>query len=304
MKSVVVKTRGGGLKKSKDKCAKMTAWLEHLSCWCDNNRLTSSPHLSLSLFLPTFSLTPIPRLNQSPNPTHPLPNHTQPIDLKAAKTRVQFAADGSLASVNVNNVEWAKDMGRFGYKTFNDSDWVPFSRQYMNSGQVTPGFAKVGSNNYSESTFFVGQLQAAYQSADGNTVAARLAMPQRTVQVYGAPQTVYLVYSFAAAGNGATATLNITWLNKTPVMIGESIMLLFAPKPARTGPWAIDKMGYPIDPEDVQDGGNQFNHVSWEGAAVPTAQGKFTVKSLDAANINPMTADWPQGNALPAGASG
>lgn len=251
----------------------------------------------------TFSLlqTAAPSTPSHHCSAFPLP---QPVTLKSVPVTVQFAADGSLATLNISNVQWSDSMGQFGYKTYNYSDWVPFSEQFMVNGQMSGGFSKVGSNNYSECRFWLGQVQAAYVSKDGNSVAARIAMPSKAVQAYGAPSTVFVVYDFTTKGNGVAANLTLTWLEKTPTMIGESISLLFAPSPARVGAWSIDKLGRSIDPEDVIDGGNQFNHASWGGAAVPTKAGTFSVRSLDAPNMNPMTQDWPQSNALPAGEGG
>ena len=214
---------------------------------------------------------------------------------------VQFAADGSLAALNISGVQWSEHLGQFGYKTYNYSDWIPFSKAYMVGGDMQPGFSKMGSNNYSESRFWLGQVQQAFVSKDGNSVAARIAMPTKSVETYGSPSTVYIMYTFAAKGKGVAANMTLTWLEKTPTMIGESISLLFAPSPARDGAWSIDKLGRAVDPEDVIDGGNQYNHASWGGAAVPTKAGTFSLRSLDAPNFTPMTKAWPQANALPAG---
>ena len=50
----------------------------------------------------------------------------------------------------------------------------------------------------------------------------------------------------------------------------------------------------------MADGGNQFNHASWEGVSVKTVAGSMTIRSLDAPNVNPMTKMFPIGNPLPA----
>merc|ERR1712079_763769 len=81
-------------------------------------------------------------------------------------------------------------------------------------------------------------------------------------------------------------------------MIGESSMLTFRPAPALVplgagSAWRLDKLGKMIDPEGVVDGGNQFAHGVWHGAVAQTVAGTMTVESLDAANMNPMTGDFP-----------
>lgn len=171
----------------------------------------------------------------------------------------------------------------------------------MNGGQESPGFSKMGSNNYSESTYFAGTVAAVYVANDHSGFVAQLAMPSRAVIKYGCPSVVYLSYTFAAYGHGTVANLTVTWFNKTATMIGESISMAFRPMPTRTGSWSIDKLGYAVDPEDVLDGGNQCNHVSWDGATLPTTAGTFALTSLDAPNFNPMFPGYPYGNALPAG---
>lgn len=171
----------------------------------------------------------------------------------------------------------------------------------MNGGQEQPGFSKIGSNNYSESTYFTGSVSAAYVSADKTSLVVQLAMSNRAVTLYGCPHTAFLTYTFAAQGRGVAANLTLTYFGKQAIMIGESMSLIFRPAPARTSSWAINKLGYDVDPEDVQDGGNQCNHVTWDGSRVQTAAGNFTLQSLDAPNLNPMTAAYPYGNALPAG---
>jgi len=64
--------------------------------------------------------------------------------------------------------------------------------------------------------------------------------------------------------------------------------------------WRLDKLGQGVDPEGVLDGGNQYNHAVWRGAAANTARGVFSIEALDAANMNPMTPAFPIGNPLPA----
>lgn len=216
-----------------------------------------------------------------------------------------FGNDGTLASLILKNVEWSNGgLGTFVYRTYNESDWVPFSKWYMNGGSEQGGFCKPGSNPYSEQTYFHGTVVAAYMAKDGSGVVAQVAMPDKAVSVYGSPNTVYLNWTFVAQAQGLAAEFNLIYLGKQSIMIGESISVAFKPSPTRIGSWSIEKLGYPVDPEDVQDGGNQCNHVSWEGAALLTAAGNFTLKSFDAANFNPMYPDYPFGNALPAGGPG
>jgi hypothetical protein len=102
--------------------------------------------------------------------------------------------------------------------------------------------------------------------------------------------------------------LTYTTLGKKIVAVGESTSITFQPalalQPSATGEgpsvWSIDKLGHRVDPEAMQDGGNQYNHATWGGATVSTAAGPLTIRSLDAPNVNPMTKTFPIGNPLPA----
>ena len=48
----------------------------------------------------------------------------------------------------------------------------------------------------------------------------------------------------------------------------------------RRSAWSIDKLGGAVDPEGVQDGGNQFNHGSWGGTTVVTTAGSMRILAL------------------------
>ena len=91
-------------------------------------------------------------------------------------------------------------------------------------------------------------------------------------------------------------------------MIGESTMLTFQPAPEllSSKAWTLDKIGTEIDPENVIDGGNQYNHGIWNGGAVATTATGATMRviSLDAPNMCPQTPNFPHGNPLPAGSDG
>jgi hypothetical protein len=245
---------------------------------------------------------------------------------------------------------WADDnhpMAGFSYQTLNDSDWKPFTYDYINGHGMSQGFCKPGSNNYSEQMHFhpvmtalyVNDLScvsnpsaagapyagAPYAGASCRTVLVEMEMPTRAVQRYGSPSKLYLNVTVAAEpvppmatrnantrvgstrGSSSKLLLALTFVEKTPTMIGESMMLTF--KPAlpllTTKAWAMDKLGSPVDPEDVQDGGNQMNHGVWSGVTATDQHGAtMHLNSLDAPNMCPVTADYPYGNPLPAGSDG
>merc|ERR1711964_605589 len=70
-------------------------------------------------------------------------------------------------------------------------------------------------------------------------------------------------------------------------------------EPNSSSAWRLDKLGGAVDPEGVQDGGTQYTHGVWHAAPVETKAGDMLkILSVDASNMNPMTASSPVGNPL------
>jgi hypothetical protein len=151
-------------------------------------------------------------------------------------------------------VQWVDatlPFGLFTYRVLNESDWVPFTYAYINGHSEAGGFCKPGSNNYSESTHFYPE-NAVIHSNGVDVVVIEAPMPSRCVELYGSPSTVSFRYTFSRDSNNHLVIALVAKLfGKSPIMIGESGKLLFAPAPKRTGPWRMDKLGQPVDPEDV-----------------------------------------------------
>ena len=221
--------------------------------------------------------------------------------------QLRFGTDGAITGLERGGTAWASlaaPLGAFTYKTLNDTDWMPFTYSYLAQHQPAPGFWKPGSNNYSESTVFRPTATKLCIKSDNTSAVVKMQMPARASEKYGSWATVYLTVSVDPSKPG---DLDLTYrtLGKGIVAIGESTAITFQPAPALqpsagASAWSIDKLGHGVDPEGVQDGGNQFNHASWHGTSVATTAGAMTIKSLDAPNMNPMTRTFPIGNPLPA----
>ena len=102
-----------------------------------------------------------------------------------------------------------------------------------------PPSLSLGSNNYTESAHFLPTLTNLYvdnlacvgetSSAACTSVVAALAMPARAVALYGAPATAFVTLS--GTDNGQSIDIELIYLEKTPTMLGESIMFTFNPAP-------------------------------------------------------------------------
>jgi hypothetical protein len=132
-------------------------------------------------------------------------------------------------------------------------------------------------------------------------------MPTKSTTTYGSYSTIYINVTTSRLESGALELgLAVITLGKQPTMVGESTSMSFNPVPtlvplsAKSSAWTIDKLGGDVDPEGVEDGGNQYCHGTWKGVVGNTASGSFAVESLDAINVNPITSKFPIGNPLPA----
>jgi len=221
--------------------------------------------------------------------------------------KIGFRHDGAITTLQDGSVRWASTaapLAALVYQTFNDTEWKPFTYAYLNDHQMQAGFCKPGSNNFSESALWrptLRKLLVKGMASDFQSAMLVMDMPVKAREVYGAPHVVYLRVTPAEQG----FELDLISIGKLPTMIGESLMLTFRPAPLLDpidggSAWRLDKLGQSIDPEGVQDGGNQFAHGVWKGATVTTESGAMLVESLDAGNMNPMTDDFPVGNPLPA----
>ena len=224
---------------------------------------------------------------------------------------VGFGHDGSIVHLVQAGTNWASPnspLGAFTYKTLNDSDWMAFTYSYLTNNESQPGFWKPGSNNWTESTIFrptAGTML--HVNAAKTSVTVQMTMPPRSTERYGSWRTIYLTLSVVdCRGEYCELALTYTTLGKGIVSIGESTSITFQPAPTlkpsneHSSAWLVDKLGHGVDPEGVQDGGNQFNHAAWGGAIATTAAGAITINCLDAPNVNPMTKTFPIGNPLPA----
>jgi len=238
---------------------------------------------------------------------------TQAVTFAATATVVELGSDGSIVGLEDKGVAWASQsspLGLFTYQTLNDTEWKPFTYNYINGHGMSGGFCKPGSNNFTESKVWTPTLtglwvQGSASAATG--VLAKLVMPSRSSTVYGSYSTVYVNLTASRATSGSLELgLVVTTLGKQPTMVGESTSISFNPAPKlvsrsdSSSAWQVRKLDGVVDPEGVQPGGNQYCHGQWNGTSATTEHGIFSILSLDAINMNPITTKFPIGNPLPA----
>lgn len=242
-------------------------------------------------------------------------------DVRLDAATVAVGANGALTTLrSKGGVQWAtpsRATAQLVYRVYNDTDYDDFGGWYGPRGYWP--FCKandnvtymlgIDSNSNSQSAYFLPRVTAVYADVKASRLVVELSMPPQAVDHYGSFRTAFLDFRVSDHGGGSSNVggddsmdelqidLSLTWLGKQPVMIGESISLLFAPAPtlspgrsgANSSAWTMNKLGSEIDPENVVQGGNQHNHAVWRGVAASTIAGDYDLQILDAPLVNPMT---------------
>jgi len=151
-----------------------------------------------------------------------------------------------------------------------------------------PNISEAGAANHTAGQ----QLRGLWTRADptGSGAASFLVHAAFALQVlheeYGAPSDLWLQYDLpSAAGGGGSSgaaaraiNVSLTMLNKTATRLPEGLFLRFKPwgSGGSGGPlqYSVDKLGRPVDPLEVQPGGNHRQHGVGVGVTVALASGE------------------------------
>ena len=112
-------------------------------------------------------------------------------------------------------------------------------------------------------------------------------MPQLLHEDYGTPSDIWLQYDVPDSTTGSSGqraiNVSLTMLNKTATRLPEGLFFRF--KASSSGAalsYSVDKLGHPIDPLTVQQGGNHRQHGVGVGVTVSSSAGKsLLVKAPD-----------------------
>eukprot|EP01043_Picozoa_sp_COSAG02_P114425 COSAG02_NODE_50724_length_318_cov_1.420091_1_plen_105_part_11 len=100
---------------------------------------------------------------------------------------LQLASDGSFTSLKtaVGRADWGhSSLARFTWKAYNESDWAPFTYNWVKGHQEVENFCKPGSNNYSTQADWFPRVQAVHVNAQQNRLIVQLTMPNASLR-YG-----------------------------------------------------------------------------------------------------------------------
>ncbi len=99
--------------------------------------------------------------------------------------------------------------------------------------------------------------------SSGCQISFELALNPVSYIKYGAPQSVWLNYTFEA--RSPLIDIQLSWFNKTVTRLAEAMWLSFEPIVGDPTYWAMDVMGFPVSPFEVAPFASQHLHGIWSG---------------------------------------
>ena len=142
------------------------------------------------------------------------------------------------------------------------------------------------------------KMKSLLVSPDGCRAVVVLSFATELVANYGAPQAAYLEVLIAGGSgddssnsNAPHLNLSLTLVNKTSTRLPEATWFGFKNSKNKNG-WEMNKLGSWVDPTDVVDGGNQYQHGIHTGVRHKKAGAGSTtmnVHTLDSILVAPVT---------------
>jgi hypothetical protein len=87
---------------------------------------------------------------------------TESVTFAGTAATITLASDGSIVGLHDKGIAWASPtspLALFTYQTFNDTEWLPFTYNYINDHSESGSFCKKGSNNWTESKVWTPTLE-------------------------------------------------------------------------------------------------------------------------------------------------
>jgi len=191
---------------------------------------------------------------------------------------------------------WASDenmLALIGYETFSAADYDRFYERYVvdkraNGWWARADFTKSGLETARpEHRVWRPRLSRVYRRRDtqGEALLLLLEMPDDSVELYGAPRHIALMYECPQSEPIVRVTLQ--WFDKQACRLPEALWLSFMPVVRDGGTWSLDKMGQSISPLDVVRDGAHTLHAVDRGVSYGDAHGCLSIDTLDAPLVAP-----------------
>jgi hypothetical protein len=189
--------------------------------------------------------------------------------------------------------DWAKPdhpLCQFSYQTFSKPDFDRFQNQYLTNKFLwaLQDFGKEGIETaHPVSGTWMPVLKESYLKKDnqGYTILLELAVTDNSGKLIGgSPEQISIELYLPSKKKELQVTLQ--WFNKPAYRLPEASWFSFIP-PVKNGHWILNKMGQPVNSEDVVKDGNRKLHAINYDVRFENSSNHCFIESMDAPLIAP-----------------
>ncbi len=185
------------------------------------------------------------------------------------------ATRGAVSSLVRGHLQLCRPGGTLGlyrYEIYSDREYQEFYRRYLvthweHCEWSLPDYTKPGLSQLKELQYtrFFPERPEGYirRNRDSLEIRVHSSMPDKAVNLYGAPKEIMTCYRFDSAAETVTITLH--WRGKDANRIPESSWMIFDLALRQGTPCLLDKMGMLISAYDVVQNGNRAMHAIRKG---------------------------------------
>ena len=198
--------------------------------------------------------------------------------------KVRFNEHGEIIGLIKNNVTLADEdhkLGTLMYQAFCKADYERYNREYITEfyDWAIEDLGKIGCDAAIKETLTVKPVSKPvmeWVNWDGNQIFCELIFDGAAVELYGAPKTVILCWTFEAD----KISVDLRWYEKNATRVAEAMWLGFNPFGQIK---AVRKLSEWINPSDVVVKGNRRLHGTDYGVMFDNG---LVIETIDTALVN------------------
>lgn len=186
-------------------------------------------------------------------------------EMEFAGWKVRVDGNGALIRLEKDGKDWAKDgkIGYFSYETFNALNCVQnyyrYNRAFYENGCWSEGdFSKPGLEFVEDLEHRRYDFYLRKMCRQEDKLLLTLTGDETACERYGAPREAQICYHFT----GDEIRCTLSWFGKDANRMPEALWFGFAMDVENPNRWCMEKMGVPVSPLDVVNGGNRLQHCA------------------------------------------
>jgi hypothetical protein len=234
-----------------------------------------------------------------PNSLESFTRFTPDRELESNFFRVRFdRQSGGIVSLTdkQSGRQWCSPngaIGRFVYEIFSAESYQRFYKCYCINREETgfwsrPDFTKPGLEmvtGLDHQLIHPSPMDYYMKETESGTDVLVLHEPPRcATDRFGIPETISIRIGFPK--NRKRIDFELQWFDKSACRLPEALWMQFQLNTESSEGWFLDKMGEPISPYEVLEGGNRSLHAIQDGAGYCGTDGSFLIRSPDAPLIS------------------